>query len=217
MNNVFRAPGISALVIDLPYAGTGGGGGYSAVPSGGGFHTAWSGVNKMLVGKGLVAVRSSPRLYSLTEAGWATVATLQARRSTSGAGVAGVAGAEKQVYGGAKQVASPVTAGHKSSHDRDGNGNVVAGQAAATSVPDSKAASLAKSGSRADKVDISSDGAVNNSAAMIERTVSVALAHMPSQSRGSVWPTDAADDPGWVRTNQIRHGPAPVISCSNFL
>lgn len=46
------------VVTDLLYAG---GGGYSAVPSGAGFHTAWSGVNKMLVGKGLVAIRSSPR------------------------------------------------------------------------------------------------------------------------------------------------------------
>jgi hypothetical protein len=50
--------------FDPPPPGTGGGGGYSAVPAGGaggGFHTAWSGVNKYLVGKGLVGTRSSPR------------------------------------------------------------------------------------------------------------------------------------------------------------
>ena len=57
--------------FELPPAGMSGAGGW---------HTAWSGVNKYLVKRGLVETQGSPKFYGLTEQGWAVVASLRGQQ-----------------------------------------------------------------------------------------------------------------------------------------
>jgi hypothetical protein len=120
------------------------------------------------------------RLYSLTEAGWNTVATLQVRR----AGATVLPGSSDTV----EQIPS-LTAAHASGGD---NSSGAATAAQVVSAPNSQTACAGGVGGN-DLIDVG--------AALIERTISAALAHIPQQSHGPVWDTDAADDPGWVRTD----------------
>ena len=137
-----------------------------------------------MVGNGLlihtVAVLAG-RLYSLTEAGWSTVATLQARR----AGVTALPGSSDRT----DHAIPRLTVARGS-----GDGNNSSGAAAAAQVV------CAPNGQASCAGGIGCDASVDVDTALIERTVSAALAHMPQQSPGPVWATDAADDPGWVRT-----------------
>ena len=125
------------------------------------------------------------RLYSLTAAGWSTVATLQARRA--GAAVAPALSATPA------QTVAPVTATRGSAVESNSSAGVAGAQIAAASAPVGQTAT-----------DASSGGVMDVSDAVIERTLSAALAHMPVQSQGPVWQTDAADDPGWVRAECSR-------------
>ena len=105
------------------------------------------------------------------------MATLQSRRGAASGGASSGSGG---------QVIPPVTAAHGAAGSRERTRAAASGPVAST--VGTQAASAA-GGSDGDFAD--------SSAALIERTVSAALAHMPSQ--GTVWPKDAADDPGWVR------------------
>eukprot|EP01043_Picozoa_sp_COSAG02_P082014 COSAG02_NODE_20335_length_836_cov_5.556150_1_plen_158_part_00 len=120
------------------------------------------------------------RLYSLTEAGWSTVATLQARR----------AGATLIPGPSARDSTPRLTVAHGS-----GDGSNSSGADADAQVV------CAPNGQASYACGIGGDASVDVGTALIERTLSTALAHMPQQSNGPVWATDAADDPGWVRTD----------------
>eukprot|EP01046_Picozoa_sp_COSAG06_P007475 COSAG06_NODE_365_length_16774_cov_42.676882_22_plen_182_part_00 len=132
------------------------------------------------------ACNCNDRLYSLTAAGWATVATLQARRAAGPVAAAAAAAAP----GGPAAIRQNVVGG-------DGPAAGV-GAAAAAAVP-GPSVPVADSQPAAASAASAGGVLVDNTAALIDGTVSAALAHLPSQP---VWPTEAADDPGWVSPAQ---------------